>query len=53
MDSSSSRATKNCSTNSTKGSTEVIDSGEYKTIYKKWFHKPVPPGIGTTTHEAT
>jgi polar amino acid transport system substrate-binding protein len=31
---------------------EVIDSGEYKTIYKKWFHKPVPPGIGTTTHEA-
>jgi polar amino acid transport system substrate-binding protein len=33
--------------------TEVIDSGEYETIYKKWFHKPVPPGIGTTTHEAT
>jgi polar amino acid transport system substrate-binding protein len=32
---------------------EVIDSGEYKTIYRKWFHKPVPPGIGTTTHEAT
>ncbi len=32
---------------------EVIDSGEYKTIYTKWFHKPVPPGIGTTTHEAT
>jgi polar amino acid transport system substrate-binding protein len=32
---------------------EVIDSGEYETIYKKWFHKPVPPGIGTTTHEAT
>jgi polar amino acid transport system substrate-binding protein len=31
---------------------EVIDSGEYKTIYMKWFHKPVPPGIGTTTHEA-
>jgi polar amino acid transport system substrate-binding protein len=31
---------------------EVIDSGEYKTIYTKWFHKPVPPGIGTTTHEA-
>jgi polar amino acid transport system substrate-binding protein len=31
---------------------EVIDSGEYETIYKKWFHKPVPPGIGTTTHEA-
>jgi polar amino acid transport system substrate-binding protein len=31
---------------------EVIDSGEYDTIYKKWFHKPVPPGIGTTTHEA-
>ena len=32
---------------------EVIDSGEYETIYKKWFHKPVPPGIGTTTHEPT
>lgn len=32
---------------------EIIDSGEYTTIYKKWFHKPVPPGIGTTTHEAT
>ena len=32
---------------------EVIDSGEYETIYKKWFHKPVPPGIGTTTHEAS
>jgi polar amino acid transport system substrate-binding protein len=31
---------------------EVIDSGEYETIYKKWFHKPVPPGVGTTTHEA-
>jgi ABC-type amino acid transport substrate-binding protein len=35
------------------GLEEVIDSGEYETIYKKWFHKPVPPGIGTTTHEAT
>jgi polar amino acid transport system substrate-binding protein len=35
------------------GLAEVIDSGEYKTIYTKWFHKPVPPGIGTTTHEAT
>ncbi len=34
------------------GLSEVIDSGEYKTIYTKWFHKPVPPGIGTTTHEA-
>jgi polar amino acid transport system substrate-binding protein len=33
--------------------TEIIDSGEYETIYKKWFHKPVPPGIGKTTHEAT
>lgn len=32
---------------------EVIDSGEYETIYRKWFHKPVPPGIGTTTHEAS
>jgi ABC-type amino acid transport substrate-binding protein len=31
---------------------EVIDSGEYKAIYTKWFHKAVPPGIGTTTHEA-
>ena len=35
------------------GLEEVIDSGEYTTIYKKWFHKPVPPGIGTTKHEAT
>jgi polar amino acid transport system substrate-binding protein len=35
------------------GLKEVIDSGEYETIYKKWFHKPVPPGIGTTTHEPT
>lgn len=35
------------------GLTEVIDSGEYETIYKKWFHKPVPPGIGTTKHEPT
>jgi polar amino acid transport system substrate-binding protein len=35
------------------GLEEVIDAGEYKTIYKKWFHKPVPPGIGSTTHEAT
>jgi len=35
------------------GLEEVIDSGEYETIYKKWFHKPVPAGIGTTTHEAT
>ncbi|HEV7771193.1 MAG TPA: basic amino acid ABC transporter substrate-binding protein [Solirubrobacterales bacterium] len=35
------------------GLAEVIDSGEYKTIYTKWFHKPVPAGIGTTTHEAT
>jgi polar amino acid transport system substrate-binding protein len=35
------------------GLEEVIDSGEYETIYKKWFHKPVPPGIGTTTHEPT
>lgn len=33
------------------GLKEVIESGEYETIYKKWFHKPVPPGIGTTTHE--
>jgi polar amino acid transport system substrate-binding protein len=32
---------------------EVIDSGEYKTIYTKWFHKPVPPGIGSTTHKAS
>jgi polar amino acid transport system substrate-binding protein len=34
------------------GLKEVIDSREYKTIYTKWFHKPVPPGIGSTTHEA-
>ena len=32
---------------------EVVDSGEYETIYKKWFHKPVPAGIGTTKHEPT
>ena len=24
-------------------SKEVIDDGTYTTIYKKWFHKPVPP----------
>ena len=24
--------------------TEVIDSGEYETIYKKWFHKPRAAG---------
>jgi ABC-type amino acid transport substrate-binding protein len=30
---------------------EIIDSGEYSTIYKKWFHKPVPPGIETAKHE--
>jgi polar amino acid transport system substrate-binding protein len=33
------------------GLKEVLESGEYETIYKKWFHKPVPPGIETTTHE--
>jgi polar amino acid transport system substrate-binding protein len=33
------------------GLKEVIDSGEYKRIYTKWFHKPVPAGIGTVTHE--
>ena len=26
---------------------EVIDSGEYKTIYTKWFPQTRPPGIGT------
>jgi polar amino acid transport system substrate-binding protein len=31
---------------------EIVDSGEYDTIYRKWFHKPVPPGIETATHEA-
>jgi polar amino acid transport system substrate-binding protein len=33
------------------GLKEVLESGEYETIYKKWFHKPVPPGIKTATHE--
>jgi ABC-type amino acid transport substrate-binding protein len=36
-----------------KGLKEVLESGEYDTIYKKWFHKPVPPGIKTATHEPT
>ncbi len=31
---------------------EVIDAGEYETIYRKWFHKPRHPGICTATHEA-
>jgi polar amino acid transport system substrate-binding protein len=35
------------------GLKEVLDAGEYTTIYKKWFHKPVPPEVFTTTHEAT
>jgi polar amino acid transport system substrate-binding protein len=33
------------------GLKEVLESGEYETIYKKWFHKPVPPGIESATHE--
>jgi len=32
---------------------EVVDSGEYETIYEKWFHKPAPQEIHTATHEAS
>jgi polar amino acid transport system substrate-binding protein len=31
---------------------EIVDSGEYATIFKKWFHKPPPAEIKTATHEA-
>ena len=33
------------------GLTEVLDSGEYTTIYKKWFHKAPPQEVFTATHE--
>ncbi len=33
------------------GLKEVLDSGEYTTIYKKWFHKPPPQEVFTATHE--
>lgn len=31
---------------------EIVDSGEYATIFKKWFHKAPPAEIKTATHEA-
>lgn len=31
---------------------EIVDSGEYATIFRKWFHKPPPAEIKTATHEA-
>jgi polar amino acid transport system substrate-binding protein len=33
------------------GLKEVLDSGEYTTIYKKWFHKPPVQEVFTATHE--
>lgn len=34
-----------------KGLKEVLDAGEYTTIYKKWFHKAPPQEVFTATHE--
>jgi ABC-type amino acid transport substrate-binding protein len=31
---------------------EIVDSGEYATIFKKWFHKAPHAEIKTATHEA-
>ena len=37
-----------------KGLEEVLDAGEYKTIYEKWFNKPPSPEIfRAKTHEPT
>jgi ABC-type amino acid transport substrate-binding protein len=33
------------------GLTEVLDSGEYVTIYKKWFGKAPPQEVFSATHE--
>jgi polar amino acid transport system substrate-binding protein len=35
------------------GLKEVLDSGEYTTIYKKWFGKAPPQEVFTATHEPT
>jgi polar amino acid transport system substrate-binding protein len=35
------------------GLKEVLDSGEYTTIYKKWFNKAPPQEVFTATHEPT
>jgi len=35
------------------GLKEVLDAGEYTTIYKKWFGKAPPQEVFTATHEAT
>jgi polar amino acid transport system substrate-binding protein len=35
------------------GLKEVLESGEYTTIYKKWFHKAPPQEVFTATHEPT
>ena len=36
-----------------RGLKEVLDSGEYTTIYKKWFNKAPPQEVFTATHEPT
>ena len=33
------------------GLKEVLDSGEYTTIYKKWFGKAPPQEVFSATHE--
>lgn len=35
------------------GLKEVLDDGEYTTIYRKWFNKAPPPEVFTATHEPT
>ena len=35
------------------GLKEVLDAGEYTTIYRKWFDKAPPQEVFTATHEAT
>ena len=35
------------------GLTEVLDAGEYTTIFKKWFGKAPPQEVFTATHKAT
>jgi polar amino acid transport system substrate-binding protein len=35
------------------GLKEVLEAGEYTTIYKKWFHKAPPQEVFTATHKPT
>jgi len=35
------------------GLEEVLDDGQYTTIYKEWFHKAPPEEVFSATHEAT